>query len=320
MTSEERAITIRDYIYTDTARIRSMYAQVHKGVVQGVVKSELTDETWVEGIAEKGVKAPELRREMMLSGAYVESRVLHDYMFSQLEERMSSLIMDLTGEAGPEELEIGKPSLIRVRGRPEIDDYGRMMAFMEKANEIGETIAAAQMTPEIEEMLKTLGKAAKDRKLPLIDRQKASAALKELEAKMKGAGRIPEETVKSLTTVYGAFYKDILEVSIAPGWGGGSVAFRAVLDRRYLREDLSLIWAKYGSRPDIDWTMLARTTCIPRSQPQELAVKEGEGKGGLRESAKDMYEALANFEPFFLGSQIRKEIIVSPLAIYSEVA
>jgi hypothetical protein len=86
---------VKDFIYIDAERLKSLYSQVFKGVVEAIVETELSEE-------EKTDTQPGGRK---FSGSTIEGRVaaatykaesklLYDHMYNLLEQKIASAITD----------------------------------------------------------------------------------------------------------------------------------------------------------------------------------------------------------------------------------
>lgn len=146
-------------------------------------------------------------------------------------------------------------------------------------------------------------------------------------------GGISPLITESFRRVYGLLYDGVFEVKIVSDFDKDFV-IRGVLNRQYLREDPTSTYAKYGSRPRVNWTMVGQVTTIktpaklaemdethPDEELEDLDVDVAEDKvePDLRDSFENLYATIANIEEILIGPGKRTTWIATPLAIYHEV-
>ena len=131
--------------------------------------------------------------------------------------------------------------------------------------------------------------------------------------------------------MYGLLYKDIFEIKIVASFDASRV-FRGIINKEYLREDPSRIYAKYGFRPSVNWTMVGQVTTLKipaKSQQAEAIQTNGDSSEGILEDERDpdlrdafenVYATIAKTEEILIGPGTRSTWIATPLAIYHETS
>lgn len=328
---------IRDFIYVDVERLYSLYSQVFEGVADQIVQSYMdalssADTQILKQATERGISIEAQVAEM---SRRTESKFLYDHMYNLFEASVADLIIKpatVPADELPEVLH--QTFLIKVTGAAEIEDYTRLKALMEKFNTIGEAIAYAgigtdesvdEAVHQIEDQIegirdRNLKAKAKDR----VGRHLDKATLAKLRAKEMGLYQ-DEQTVKNLNLFSEMFYPDGYDVTIVAGGMAGEMAFRGVLDKRWLRIQPNLLKALYGGYVESKWTMVGQVTYFPGVK---LPVTESGGtpadsndeSPSMRDPYRNMFRASRVVERMFLESKSRIDVIICPLAIYREIA
>ena len=330
---------IRDYLYLDIDRVRSIYAQASGGLTESI--RELQQEVSSHG-EELEQKSESISNNMMFGSGRVATRVFHDYLFTGMEKLLGERIIEIE-QATLSEFSAG--SLFRITGKPEIDDYQRMLELMQNYNDMHKYMVAVGHSKEIQNRIWNI----KDELREMDSGQSASSSnnsrkrRKELESSLEQlapdaiATALYEERragispliVESFGRMYGLMYDDVFEVKIVSEFDKDFVV-RGILNRQYLREDPTSTYAKYGSRPSVNWTMIGQVTTVKLpSQSLEVNEKllggellqdntESESKSDLRHSFENLYATISDLEEIIIGPGMRTTWIATPLAIYHE--
>lgn len=332
--------SIRDYLYLDIDRVRSIYAQASGGLTESVRELQQEFDSILE---EQGTRTETLSKNIMLGSGRVATRVLHDYLFSSVEQRLGTRIVDVSRE-NIKQLSTG--SLFRVSGRAEIDDVERMLNIMDNYNDMYKYLLTVKHASEIQsqiydilDMIASLDETAqgssarnatkrkKEAEKLLADFEPENITARILREQRAGISPIISETFKRM---YGLFYKDIFEIKIVASIDESTV-FRGIINTEHLREDPSRIYAKYGSRPSVDWTMVGQVTTFKTPAngeeqdytPTNADVSDDdpakEREPDLRDAFENVYATIAKTEEILIGPGKRNTWIATPLAIYHEV-
>ncbi len=352
--------SIRDYVYMDVERLRSIYAQVSGGLIEQFIRSEVTNETMEH---RENDEASEVKKQIFLGAGRFETRVLHDYLFTEVEKHLTGAIVDFSTET---KKLVNPGSIVRVTGRSELDDTKRLLNIAEHYNEFYGSVLLLGVANEvqeriwsIEEELENLSTNSKNKERRLsLERELRSLSPEALIRRMKAG--VPKIIIDMLRMWLELLYKDVFEVKILP-IGDDSVSFRAVLDTQYLRENSSLTYAKYGSRTRVQWTLVGVITTIldpeqlgkhdeelskrvkdhsglnieeivndvqSDEEAQNREATEAESKNesnneankNMRDAIENLFENIFSIERYMTVSAIRTSYVVTPLAIYHEIS
>ena len=319
--------SIRDYLYLDIDRVRSIYAQASGGLTESFRELQQEIDSYVE---EQEDNSESLSKNIMLGSGRVATRVLHDYLFTAMEKELGSKIIEVSNKTI---CNVAPGTLFRISGRAEVEDIERMQMIMESYNDMYKYLLAITQSSEIQEQVwnlqDELQTAGSNRKGNRRSKKEVETLLKQFEPdaisstilreRRAGISPLISETFKR---VYGLFYKDIFEVKIIPDFDDVSV-FRGIINKEFLREDPTIIYAKYGSRPSVNWTMVGQVTTLlePKltdTETDNAETAEDEQDKGLRDLLEGVYSPIAVLEELLMRSSIRTTWIATPLAIYHE--
>lgn len=326
--------TIRDFIYVDVERMKSLYSQVFEGFVDRVVQAEASEESSSD--LQKGaiLSGSSIEAKVAVASYRTESRFLYDHMYTMLENELNNAILvpnDISPENYVESL-LQFP-FVKVTGKAEIADYRRINTFLNKFNELGEALTyisnfesfsgiedlVAEFRKKIKQAKDRNEKAKLKRKLESIENQIDLAALAKennlyLDSKFL-------EYLSEITTMF--FEEDRLEITISPNPSEGQVVFRGLLDKQWLRISAEYIRSLYAGYPASNLTMVGQYTYYPSiiDESGKEANEEptnGPEDSSLRDAYRNFFSAYKEVEKTFTNSARFIEIIVWPLAIYRE--
>lgn len=123
--SEERSLNLRDFIYLDVERVKSLLSQIDQGLLtdrSDSVGSNMTSEGRV------GISIPALfdvggAGQYLTTEQSIETRTLHDHVYNQTEERL--LELDRVRRI-PEDLDVA--TLVNSETRERISDVEYVLA------------------------------------------------------------------------------------------------------------------------------------------------------------------------------------------------
>ena len=331
---------IRDYLYLDIDRVRSIYAQASGGLTESIRELQQEFDSHSE---EQENKKQSIGQNIMFGSGRIATRVFHDYLFTAMEKLLGDRVVEISKETFPN---FSSGSLFRITGKPEIDDYERMLTIMQNYNDMQRYLMTVGHSQEIQNQIWDI----KD-ELRMMDsnptssnsnnskkkRKELESSLEQLAPEMisttlfeKQRAGISPLITESFRRVYGLMYNDVFEVKIVSEFDKEFVV-RGILNREYLREDPTSTYAKYGSRPSVNWTMVGQVTSVKLpaniremnnlSSDSEISEDnlESETEPDLRQSFENLYATIANVEEFLIGPGTRATWIATPLAIYHEV-
>ena len=326
---------IRDYLYLDIDRVRSIYAQASGGLTESI--RELQEEIDIHD-QEHQAKNETLSKSIMFGSGRIATRVLHDYLFTAMEKELSDKIVEVCNKSIDD---VTPGTLFRISGRVEIDDIERMLLIMKNYNDMYKYLLAVAQASEIQETvwdlqdeLQTAGnhrkgnrRSKKDVETLLEQLQPDAISSTILRESRAGISPLISETFKR---VYGLLYREIFEVKIVAEFDDTTV-FRGILNKEHLREDPTIIYAKYGTRPSVNWTMIGQVTSVRKPNyvlDDEDVLPEAQGPQGvseeraepdLRDAFENLYKTIAEVEDVIVGPGSRSTWIATPLAIFHQI-
>ncbi len=334
-------VTVRDFIYVDVERLKSLYSQVFKGVVDTIIQTEVdeyqTADTQKGGIRSSGSTFAERVAEASYK---TESRILYDHMYNLLEDRLDRAIVEAKGLSRKNYADVlGQAFMIKVKGAAEVADYKRIKTVFDNFNNITEAInyvssyGKRHTLEAIKTELWTKIKAEKDRN----QKAKLKKRMEVLENQLKEKGQLDNTFLESISFITDMFCSDRIEVTIHPTEDAAEdVIFRAILNERWLRVSADFLRALYGGYPAPNWTMVGHLTYLPvplnTNSENDDELSEGidsnnysdldsmakEKPKTMRDGYRQLMIAYQEIEKTFIDSKDFVEVVIWPLAIYRE--
>ncbi len=320
---------IREFIYLDVPKLYSLYSQVFEGIADRIIEERINE------LMTGDTQAPILKEASTEARGFevfrrVESGILHDHMYTRLEQQMGETLLDgskvdITGLKSA----LAENPLIRIAGRAEVEDYERLGVFINRFNELGEAIAYSTISgnPEFQKEIDSIRQKADKTKGKEFETE-LSMYLKNLAAKL-GLSQDPR-LLNNIKFFGEVFNPNGYDVVITPS-DKPNLHYRAVLDRTWLRYEPQLIRHWYGGQSEAPWCVVGIITHVPGTYKD---LTEAATVGSQEKSSLDEHDAAANpmmldayrnlfrtargFERMLLESDTATEIVVSPLAIYRE--
>lgn len=319
MTETATPATVRDFLYLDANRLHSLYSQLFKGLPEQIIHSYGGERTSKEGTEDAVGAGRRVDVEVAEATLKTENRVLLDYMYSRLDERLAANITTVTAE-NKGQLSLAAGQLLRVVGRAKFLDYARLIGFSEQFGRFGEVIALAHITT-LSKQVETL-RAQAEQVADRETRKEAQALLKAIKnpAEMaKRLGLAPDEKVlEGIRFTVNMMYPGGFDALIAPGDDEASLAFRGILDRRWLRIDTNRLNAAYGASTEFDVVMVGQICRTETQPPNNPAPSES---ATLSDHLQHLFGAIAEIQQKFDETAPGKRVItVLPLALYTELA
>lgn len=254
-------LKIRDFIYLDVERMKSIFSQIYEGVSESS-----TEETGgskkvsaaVEGsggiplVAKiKGI----VNREVIYENKETETKTLHDHMYNVIEEVLregdSIYFIDGTNDQikklwakGKLGTEISETSFLLIKGRVMIDDYEKFQKLLVDFNKVQEAMSSFQvdlpMDPEERELFKKI-----------------------MMRTMKEQGTtFDDEMIQNILLLLEHFYQNELFIKVLPYSDNYYLRFIGNLNREFLRDSMESIIFKYGTFPVSDWYVFGQVSSI----------------------------------------------------------
>lgn len=325
---------IRDFIYLDVERLYSLYSQVFEGVADRIIQSYI--DSLQQTDSSKRVpflQESDIKTKVVEVSRRTENKFLYDYMYNQLEERISGAIVEASSATRDNYYEqLVDAFAIKVVGTAEIEDFQRTKEITDQFNSLGaamhyittfnseEARARERQIEELEhriEMSKDKNARSRAEKALEIALQGLQQSQRD-EALARGLG-FNREYLQYLSSLVDTFYPERFDVTIVPSHSTGGIAFRGVLDKKWLRVHPNFLRSLYSGKA-LNWTMIGQITRFPNPMEKGDTVEESHEtiEQSLRDAYLTMTRQVYEIEKTFTVSKISTELIVSPLAIYRE--
>lgn len=320
------AKVIRDFIYVDTERLRSLYSQVFEGIAEKIIDSFIDEVASEKSQKGKLLSGDGIIEKVKEASQRREDKILFDHLYNRLEKEIEGLLVDpnnINKENYLQKLE--DTFLIKVKGKAEINDYARLSDYMSKFNEIAEAIAYAGLTEDLKEIEGKIESVTdRNEKAKLKQQLKQRVNPKKI-AKDMGLSQ-DQKLLDNLKMFTDFFYPDGYEIIITPK-NQTDIVYRGVLDKAFLRKEPEYLRTHYGGLVESEWIMVGEITFIPTENDNEdddrteqIELEQDEQNPSMRDPFRNVFAAARTFENMFFISKSRIEIIISPLAIYRETS
>lgn len=299
---------VRDFIYMDVERLKSIVAQIEEGLVEHEVRtSGKTEEAGGEiaGSILSVVKGSADVRALW-ENQQSETRSLHDYLYNKVEEALldHELVISLPGEVEQEKIWtepasewLSPTTFVLAKGRVSINDFRQMRKLMDNFNELGAFLAQSAAGAASEDL--TLSKKARA----------------EIERQTKAQLQLEKRVLKGLQLFMDVFYGDRIIIKMVPYEGNSDFRLVGNLVHLFLRDQIESITYKYGTSPVNEWTMLAQVAAVPTAG--EHAPIPMLGGSEMETALHQMFESARELERM-AQSVVWPEVSVTPIAIYRE--
>lgn len=306
--SKESSIALRDFVYLDIERVKSLLAQLDQGLLTDRADTVDSSRT-IEGHG--GLRIPALAElggtsEFMFRNQATETRTLHDYIYNQTEAKLIDIgrVIRLPEDFDSKALmghtvrsQLSHVTYILVHGYPYMSDYRWMATVLNDVNELIKTMTEFSFAARIA--------GTKGTERSRLEQEKNST--------IKSAQINPQQ-VRGYSKILDQFYRDRLVVKILP-FDDPDVRIVGPLRPEFLRDRMDDIRFKYGSAPTAKWTVFGQVASIPSREI--VAPPSGQYFSNEVEGAMDqMFVAMRDLERFFGVSY--PEIAITPIAIFRE--
>lgn len=274
-------LKIRDFLYLDVEKMKSIFSQLDEGLMESYTtengdKKHLIAKEGASGNVLIAKLKGELEQGILWENKQSETKTLHDHMFNLLEqilieEKEVFFIEDdenlkRSWENGDLNELISDTSFVLTKSRIVLDDYNGMETLVSNFNDIGKAFYYIENDSGSESV-------SKDRNKDKVN-QKA-VKRKEKEGLRKMGFNIENKQVESLKTLLSKFFKDRLILKLIPFLDKTHLRFVGILDENNLRENIGSIIFKYGSAPEVEWSVLGQISWIPpKNHNPEIIFEE----------------------------------------------
>lgn len=284
---------IRNFIYLDSEKLRSISSQLFEGVTEQIVRQASNTETEQE--TQKGpVNSGRLVADIFAKeSSSSELKFLEDHAYTLLEnELMKAEVVDEITSLSTKSNESKK--FVKVTGTLSINDTFVTSATLKAFNTIGE--AQWRSTNETGETLKPLGDT-------------------EARKKAREAGlQINQKWADSLSLLLDYGYDGILEFHIETT----TLLFSAPIKRNFLRESERMLLHKYSRVTQTPFTILGIVTQRFDNKASETKIPNVGDVEGMKPAMRALSLNLRQLEQTYIGPT-EGEIILDPIAIYSSI-
>lgn len=311
---------MRAFIYIDEYKMQSVYAQLFGGLVESFVQRNWSERENAE--RQKGpITSGHLLQDTQMAGMHTEERrVLYDYAYSQMEQRLMEEGKVLS--VGPETSlrasstsDFLSLSFIKIVGRAEIVDVKAIRKLLEEFNDFGEALAYVTThatRTEQEEKTEAEIQRQGDRNRKAVARAMLKSAIDPKAIAKKNGLSFDKRYLDYLAKLLERGLEDSFEVSIIPS--GSPRVFLSQLSRRYLREPEGLLIRKYTRRTQMELTVFGVVTQVGGVSGEEDAVEEPSSQT-IRSALKQMVEGMAGIEENFVALP-ENGVMIDPIAVY----
>jgi hypothetical protein len=299
-------IRIRDFMYLDMERVRSIVAQLEGGLIESYTSSTN------EGKEGSGEVEGGLLGIVKLAGGIkflmekqdTETKTLHDHIYNKAEEALlnQETVIRIPGDISASAVadgtyldSINDTSFVLASGRVAINDFANMRTYLDYFNKMAAFIAYCS------------GVSGEDDENP----QDRKNRIKELEQSMK----LDKKLIEGFKLTFDLFYKERVAIKLTPYEKYPDFRFIGDLNETCLRDKLSSITYKYGSSPVSEWTILGQVASIPPEEPHDIP-KAMRG-APIPLSLEGMFDAYRGLEQM-AQTVVYPEIAITPIAIYRE--
>jgi hypothetical protein len=304
-------INIRDYIYMDTDKIKSIISQIDKGIIENQIETKGKDQE-IEQSVDAGIPLfrAKIGHKYVLDSQTAQTRSLHDYVYNILESSLNDQVRKISSSIGLDQRDkFEGDSFIFIERNVQFLWFDHMLKLLKNMD----NLLYAELDKNViayVELKKQLQQEGPKQKQDDIKRK-----ISQLEEIPAVKVYIPEKASKDLAISYlELFQKGQIILKITPE-KGSKVSFYALLKKEYLRDEMDDLVYKYGSAPKMKWKMLAQISAIPKQEDEkvELSIE------GITE-VSDIFE---NIMVFLSGAETKlgltvkyPDISLTPIAIY----
>lgn len=297
---------IRDFIYIDIERVKSILSQLEEGLIDEMqVMHGNSGSTTLGGEAGLlGIFKATADSEIQFHRELSETKSLHDYIYNKVESLLlneNQLVripnQEIRTYSSRLRDSIGNTSFILAKGKVTINDFSRLRKLLENYEELSKFIAKCVISSKKENLTQAQAKLAYD--------DLVHDFTKSLDKEMR----------KGLNHLIDMFYHDRIVIKIIPYREYPDFRFVGNIDKTYLRDDIESIVYKYGSAPVSDWTIFGQIASVP---PENRSDQIFNMTGNQIENAfNQMFDAYRKIENM-AQSVTYPEISITPIAIYRE--
>lgn len=299
----------RDFIYMDTERLKSIVAQLNKGLIESA-STTVTEED--KNKINTGLDVMKILKfgsenSLLWQNQATESHTMHDYLYNLAESSLSgkSLLTKIPEDLTIEDLyhpdidksKLNSTSFILVKGKTIINDFMYMQKILQNFDDLLKAVITGEQSSN-----EGFEKASKTKRNKVVQERINDYNL-------------PSDVKKALEVFLKNFYSNRIVIKNIPYIKKPNFRFVGTLNEIYLRESIENIIYKYGTAPQDEWYMFAQIASIPNSENTQFEMTYNQNN--LESGLQKVFDVLRDFEKSGLSISF-PEIAVTPIAIYRQ--
>lgn len=292
---------VRDFIYLDVERLKSIVAQVEEGVSEGSTRTKGSTQQIAGGVEGGllGVLKGATETRALWENREAETRSMHDFLYNKVEAALleRDLLLDIPGDMPTQAADaaswLPETAFFLAHGRVSINDFAQMRLVLDNLNEITGFIARCGTLSNSEQLT------------PQQQKKKERSLREEL--------RLDPKLVKGFQTFFDTFYKDRAVIKLVPDPSNPTFRLVGKLERPFLRDGIDSITYKYGTSPSGSWTIFGQVASIP--PPVPVPPMPVTGGGAIEQALHGFFDALREVESQ-AQSVAYPEVSITPIAVY----
>ncbi|WP_339727578.1 hypothetical protein [uncultured Gimesia sp.] len=297
---------LRDFIYLDSDRLRSIISQLEEGLINTSSSGSHGDAALKSDVGAsllglvKGTGGASYlwRREAS------ETKTLHDFIFTKVEHHLLSkdLLIRIPDNISVEDFRntLTETSFVLITGMVTLNDFGRVRRLIDRFNDIGKFLGHA----ETQEQKNNLLKNSKNKKQKSYNQQKT-----------KDSYTIDPKILAGFRSILDTFYEDRIVIKTTPYNSCPEVKLVGNLKKEYLREEIESVVFKYSTAPVQSWHIFAQVAAIPpQSREQDNSVTQP-SSDSIEQQLEILFGSVRDIESA-LKPITFPEIAITPIAVY----
>ncbi|WP_424359965.1 DUF6414 family protein [Methanocella sp. MCL-LM] len=306
-------LNLRDFIYMDIEKLKSIIAQTEKGVIDSIIETKGQVEK-VTGDTKGNLLflSSKISGESASQNNSSSTKYLHDYLYNKVEESLfnEKMLIRIPHDINVQKLkertfdgELSDTSFVLLRGKVIINDYKKLMLQLNHTNEFIKSFQASSEIQKLKEKAETEGHKVSKKKL------------KEITDNIEKNGRFLEDSlIKGLNITNELFFRDRTIIKIVPYEEYPEFRFTGILDSNNLRDNIDNIIYKYGTAPVTEWNIFAQIASIPpKIEHEPIRFTTG---NSVEIAFNDTFDVLRSISAISSQSATYPEISITPIAIY----
>ena len=252
---------IREYIYLDIERIKSIFSQIEEGLLIEKNDSKSNKKS-VEGEVKSGFLGDFLLNirgdaEIIFSNKNEETKVLHDYMYNYIEKKMidRKQIIKIPQEYNEKNFRanITSKSFVLLDCYIKIEDYSSILNIINDMNDLTVAFEIFGLNPFSSN--------------PHINQWE------ETEQNLKNNSKLFDKSyLEALSLFFKQFYNEKIYIKCIPFDEDVLSNFIGLIKKDCLRENMEDIFFKYGISPTVKWQVFGQISSIPAKNAKNTKV------------------------------------------------